>query len=189
VKLHDFALSGNCWKVRLFLSLLGIPYESVPVDLLKGANRAPEFLAKNPLGQVPVLENGSVTLRDSQAILVHLAPEEWLPRARLAENVAWLSTAAHEVAEGPARLRLAARFGLTIDEERARQLSTTVLNLVEAQLQRTTWLTGDRPTVADVAVYPYLKLAPEGGVDLAPYSAIQAWFARFEALPGYVPLT
>ena len=190
MKLYDFELSGNCWKVRLLLSLLNRPYERIAVDLANGAHRTPEFRAKNPLGQVPVLEHDDVTLRDSQAILAYLAHgTDWLPSdpKTYAQTIAWLSTAANEVAHGPARMRLHKVFGAPL-EQRTPEVTTNVLSVIEDHLKTREWLAGDRCTIADVAVYPYLKLAPDGGVDLSTYPAIQAWFQRVEALPGYVGL-
>ncbi|MBB1162441.1 glutathione S-transferase family protein [Aquariibacter albus] len=194
MRLHDLTLSGNCYKVRLFAALIGQPLTLKPVDFLGGEQRQPAFLALNPFGQMPVLEDEGRVLRDSQAILVYLARKHgdpaWLPEdaGGLAEVMQWLSTAANEVQHGPADARLALKFGLPIDLAAAQATAAHVLGLLDAHLQRHDWLACGRPTVADCAVYPYCALAGEGGIDLAPYPALRAWFDRLRALPGYVSM-
>lgn len=193
MRLHDFTLSGNCYKVRLFLALLGREAEQVQTDLLGGAQKRAEFLALNPRGQVPVLEDDGRTIYDSQAILVYLArryaetswyPQDALSQARIA---GWLSFAANEVAQGPGQARLHALFRMPGDLPLAQQRATQILELLEAHLARHNWLAeGAAPSIADIAVYPYVALAGDGGLDLAPYAHLAAWFARIRALPGYI---
>ena len=108
IQLYDIELSGNCYKVRLMLSLLGLEYERVPIALNKGEHKTEEFLKLNPLGQVPVLRDGDVVIRDAQAILVYLArrygSEDWLPGEAepMSKVVQWLSVAANEIQHGVA---------------------------------------------------------------------------------------
>ncbi|WP_374438956.1 glutathione S-transferase family protein [Inhella sp.] len=193
MKLYHFHLSGNAHKVRLALSLLGLPYEAeVPSG---GAHKATEFLKLNPFGQVPVLVDGEVVVRDSQAILAYLGQryggDAWWPReaGRLAQVVAWLSTAANEVAHGPNLLRLHHKFGRPIDVAAAKARTAALLAVLETVLTTQPWLVdGAAPTMADLAVYPYIALAPEGQVDLSPYPAVQAWLGRVQALPGHVDM-
>ena len=110
--LYDSRLSLNCYKVRLLLSLLGVPYTRQPVDIRKGEHRTPDLLVRNPFGQIPVLDTGSVALRDSQAILVWLARRhgdaQWMPTQPEDEALvnAWLSTSAYELRLGPYEARL-----------------------------------------------------------------------------------
>ncbi len=112
MKLYDLVLSGNCYKVRLFAALAHVPLEIVPVDFLAGEHKRSPLIDLNPWGELPILVDGEVVLRDSQAILVYLAQKyaapQWLPRdaAGLAAVVQWLSTAANEVQNGPASARL-----------------------------------------------------------------------------------
>jgi glutathione S-transferase len=192
ITLHTVDLSGNGLKARLLLSMLGLSYETKTPDMMKGEHKAPSFLALNPLGQVPVLVDGGVTLRDSQAILVYLARkyggEDWLPSdpATMGEVMQWLSFACNEIAQGPNRLRLAKVFKFNVDQELARKIADGALGVLESRLTGRDWLVGSRPTIADLACYPYTALAYEGGYDLAPYKAVQAWIKRVEALPGYV---
>lgn len=193
MKLHHHPLSGHSHRVRLFLSLLRLPHQLIDVDLQGGAHKKPEFLAKNPFGQVPVLEDGDVIVADSNAILVYLAKKagraDWLPEdARSAAAVQrWLSVAAGEVAYGPAAARLVTVFGAKFSTDEVISRAHVLLSRVEAQLARSEWLTGDRPTIADIAIYSYVARAPEGNVDLSGYPAVNAFLHRVEALPGFVP--
>lgn len=193
MKLYDLTLSGNCYKARLFLSLIGQPVELVPVNLLQGEHKQPSFLAINPRGQVPVLEDGDIRLIDSQAILVYLArryaDEVWYPQDALtqARVVGWLSFAANEMHHGPATARVGRLFRRPIDEPLTTSRAIAALQLVEQQLTEHAWLAETAaPTIADLAVYPYAALAGEGGIDLGPYPAIRAWCSRIRELPGYI---
>jgi glutathione S-transferase len=194
IELYEFELSGNCHKVRLLLSLLALPYKS---HLLKGAEReqkSSEYLAINPFGLVPVLKDGDVVIRDSQAILVYLARAygdgDLFPDnpAKAAEVVAWLATAANEVARGPNDLRLHHKFGRKIDLELASAVTENLLKILDTRLAQHEWLATTVMTIADIAVYPYIALANEGKVDLSPFSYIENWLERIEALPGYVAM-
>lgn len=194
MKLYNLELSGNCYKVRLFAGLAGIPLDIEAVDFLGGAHKRPPLIDLNPWGELPVLQDGDLALRDSQAILVYLAAryadERWLPRdaAGMAQVVQWLSTAANEVQNGPAAARLVDKFGSAIDKADTLRRSARILPLIEAHLAKHDWLALDRPTIADCAVFPYVALAPEGGISLADYPAIRAWIARVKALPGFVTM-
>ena len=193
MKLYDFALSGHCHRVRLFLSLIGEPAEMVAVDLKGGAHKAPDFIAMNRFGQVPVLEDGDVTVADSNAILVYLATKfqrhDWLPQgaAEAARVQRWLSVAAGQIAYGPAAARLITVFGAGLDPESTIARAHAVLGVIDNELEGEDWIAADRPTIADVALYSYISAAPEGNVDLSPYANIGAWLSRIEALPGFVP--
>ena len=192
ITLYEFALSGNCHKIRLLLSLQGLEYRSIIVNGGERQHKSEAFIQMNPFGQVPVLTDGEVTIRDSQAILVYLAKrygnEDWLPNQAdaLAEVIAWLSTAANEVALGPNRLRLHYKFGRPIDIDEAEQTTNNLLRILQTRLAQQDWLVGDQISIADIAVYPYIALAPEAKVDLDGYPAIMAWMRRIQALPAYV---
>ena len=194
MKLYDLTLSGNCYKVRLLAALAGIPLEIVPVDFLGGEHKRPPLIELNPWGELPILVDGEVVLRDSQAILVYLARryagEAWLPGnpAAMAEAVQWLSTAANEVQNGPGAARLVDKFGYALDKADTLRRAARILPLIEARLADHDWLALDRPTIADCAVLPYVALAPEGGVSLSDFPHIRAWIARVKALPGFVPM-
>ncbi|KEF43143.1 MAG: glutathione S-transferase [Cyanobium sp. CACIAM 14] len=194
-KLFGHELSGNSYKVRLLLELLGLDYEWVRVDLMGGEHRREAFLAMNPFGQVPVLQEDTFTLADAQAILFFLAARqgdgEWLPGDPLeqARVVRWLSTTAGEVRQGPESARLHHLFGVTsIPIERATEKAGFILSQLDRHLSDRLWLELDRPTIADVAVFPYVALAGDGGIDLAHYRHVGAWISRIQTLPGYVPM-
>jgi len=196
MKLYGHEVSGNSYKVHLMLSLLNLEHEWIKVDLLKGEQKTPAYLAMNPLGQVPLLVDGETQLADAQAILVYLARqyggESWLPLEALpmAQVVRWLSTAAGEVRQGPEHARLYHLFGAgtNINIERATQKAALILTQLDKHLSTRTWLEFERPTIADVAVFPYVALAPDGKIDLAPYPNVLAWIERVKQLPGYIPM-
>jgi glutathione S-transferase len=194
MKLYDLELSGNCYKVRLFAALAKIPLEMVPVDFMGGEHKRPPLTNLNPWGELPILEDGKVILRDSQAILVYLAAqygdENWLPRdaTGLGEVMQWLSTSANELQNGPCAARLADKFGYAIDKANTLERAARILPLIEAHLAAHQWLALGRPTIADCAVMPYVALAPEGGISLEAYPNIRQWIARIKALPGFIPM-
>jgi glutathione S-transferase len=194
MKLYDLELSGNCYKVRLFAALAKIPLEIVPVDFMGGEHKRPPLTDLNPWGELPILEDGKVVLRDSQAILVYLATqygdENWLPRdsAGLGEVAQWLSTSANELQNGPCAARLADKFGYAIDKADTLERAARILPLIEVHLAAHQWLALGRPTIADCAVMPYVALAPEGGISLEAYPNIRQWIARIKALPGFIPM-
>ncbi|GGF35432.1 glutathione S-transferase [Aliidongia dinghuensis] len=192
ITLYGFPLSGHAHRVALFLSLLGLPHEQITVDLPNRAQKQPAFLALNPFGQVPVIDDDGTIVADSNAILVYLATrygdEGWLPRdpVRFAEVQRWLSVAAGQITAGPCAARLVTVFGAPLDHERARTIAHDLFAIMNAHLEGRAFLVGDRPTIADVAGYSYIAHAPEGGVSLEPYPHIRAWLARIADLPGFV---
>ncbi len=196
IKLYRAAISGHSHRVELFLSLLGLPYELVDVDLAAGAHKKPEFLALNPFGQVPVIQDGAFTLADSNAILVYLtrsyaaSPEQWLPSEPLAaaQVQRWLSVAAGLLAFGPAYARVIQLFKSPASPADAIARAHGLFKVMEQQLGSTAFLAGRTVTLADVANYSYVARAPEGNVSLANYPNLRAWLARVEALPGFVPM-
>lgn len=194
MKLYDLELSGNCYKVRLFLALIGKEYELEAVDFLGGEHKRVPLTDLNPFAELPILEDGSIVLRDSQAILVYLArkyaAEEWLPLDPLsmARVMEWLMVAENEVARGPNDARLHDKFGYALDRDAAIAKGERLLDLVEAHLEGRGWLAGDGVTIADLAVFPYLALGHEGGVPLGERPNTKAWIGRIKALDGFVPM-
>jgi glutathione S-transferase len=193
MKLYHHPLSGHAHRACLFASLLQLPHELVEVDLQAGAHKTPEFLRMNPFGQIPVLDDDGVIVADSNAILVYLAKKagraDWLPEdpqgAALVQR--WLSVAAGEVAYGPAAARLITVFGARYNPEEVIARAHALLAKLDHELAQRDWLAGDRPTIADVAIYSYVARAPEGNVDLSGYPAVTAFLRRTEALPGFLP--
>lgn len=196
IRFHRFALSGHSHRVELFLSLLGLPFLPLDVDLEGGEHKSAAFLAMNPFGQIPVIEDGPHVVADSNAILVYLNaryapdPERWLPQApeRGAAVQRWLSVAAGPLAYGPAAARIAVLFGSPLPVGDAVARSHALLAVVERTLQDAPFLAGASATLADIANYSYLARAPEGGVALDACPNVRAWLARVEALPGFVPM-
>ena len=195
MKLYHNPLSGHSHRARLFLSLLGIDYEAVEVDLARGAHKAPAFLQLNRFSEVPVLEDNGAIIPDSNAILVYLAKKsghpDWLPEDALtaARVQRWLSVAAGKVAYGPCAARLITVFGYKLNADEAIGRSHDLLKVLDGELAEITWIAATpKPSIADIALYSYIDRAPEGNVDLTPYPNVRAWLRRVEALPGFVPL-
>jgi glutathione S-transferase len=194
LKLYRHPLSGHAHRAELFLALLGLPCELIDVDLAGGAHKKPDFLALNSFGQVPVLDDDGTIVADSNAILVYLATKydngRWLPKDPVGAAAVqrWLSVAAGQVASGPAAARLVTVFGAQLDHERAKTIANGLFAALQRELAGRSFLTGEAPTIADVAAYAYVAHAPEGGVSLEPYPAIVAWLSRVAALQGFVPM-
>lgn len=191
IRIHRHALSGHSHRVQLFASLAGINYELVDVDLVAGEHKKEPFLSLNPFGQVPVIEDGEITVADSNAILVYLARKyapDWLPTdpVQEAEVQKFLSLAAGEIANGPAAARLVTVFGAQLSSERAIAVAKIAFDRLERHLEERQWLVGDRPSISDIAIYSYTAHAPEGNVSLESYPNIRGLLGRIEALPGFV---
>jgi len=192
MQLYAHELSGNCYKVKLLLSLLGLEHKIIPVDVVKGEQKSPEFLKLNPFGQVPVLIDGDVVLRDSQAILVYLArgygKESWLPLEAepMGKVLQWLSTAANEIQNGLSAARRFFLLGTPIDLEAAQQQARHTLQVMNEHLSDRDWLESGHPTIADIACYPYVGLAADAKISLEVYPQVTAWIACIKHLPGYI---
>jgi glutathione S-transferase len=193
ITLYGIPLSGHCHRVEMLLRFLQLPFhyrETPPSEL-----RSPAFLALNPLGQIPVLTDGDLLLADSNAILVYLARRydasgAWLPDDPIiaARVQRWLSVAAGEVKFGPATARVICIFSVAGDLAAAQKIAARLLPFMDSHLAGRAFLADNAVTIADLACYSYVAHAPEGGIPLDPYPNIQAWLARVEALPGFVPM-
>ncbi|MEW2914594.1 glutathione S-transferase [Leisingera sp. JC11] len=193
IRIHGFPLSGHSHRVELFASLTGIAHEVMTVDLAAGEHKQPPFLALNPAGQVPVIEDGETVISDSNAILVYLARKyapAWLPTdpVQEAEVQKFLTLAAGEIAFGPAAARLITVFNAPLNAEFCATVAARVLSKIEAHMADRSFLVGDTPTIADVAVYSYLAHAPEGGISLEPYPNVRSLLANIEGLKGFKPM-
>ena len=198
--LHEYAPSGNCYKIRLTAALLGIPLERRNYDIMAGETRTPEFLADvNPNGRIPVLQAGDRFLPESNAACWYLAdgspliPDDRFARA---DTLRWMFFEQYNHEPNIATLRFWLTFvgedALT-DTQRAqipakRAGGEAALALMDEHLARSRFLVGEGVTLADIALYAYTHVAEEGGFDLARWPAIKGWLGRVEALPGYVPL-
>jgi glutathione S-transferase len=198
-RLYDYLPSGNGYKVRLVLHHLGLPYELVELDIKRGETRTAEFLAKNPNGRIPLLEiPGQGCLSESHAIIAYLAegsdlvPADRLDRARMWQ---WMCFEQYNLEPnvGTVRFWIAslhrteAELGERLAEKRRN--GTAALEVLERGLAGRDFLVGGRYSLADIALYAYTHVAPEGGFSLDPYPAIRAWCARVAAQPGHVPIT
>jgi glutathione S-transferase len=192
MKLYYHPLSGHAHRARLFLGLLGVPHELVEVDLANRAHKAPDFLALNRLGQIPVLDDDGTIVADSNAILVYLAKKygrsDWLPEAPAAAAAVqrWLSVAAGQIAYGPCAARLVTVFGYPFNAEEVIARAHAILAVLDAELKDRDWIAASHPTIADVALYSYVARAPEGNVDTSRYGNVRSWLERVERLPGFV---
>jgi glutathione S-transferase len=194
IKLYTTRLSGHGHRVKLFLSLLDLPFEVIPVSMPDGENRKASYLRLNPFGQVPTIEDGDVVLFDSNAILVYLAKRygaaAWLPDDPIGAAAVqrWLSLAAGQIAYGPCAARLVTVFNAPLNLENAQKIANTLFVLLEAELRDRPFAAGPHVTIADIAAHTYIAHAPEGGISLEPFPAIRAWLQRVEALPGFVAM-
>lgn len=195
ITLYHFPLSGHSHRAELMVSLLGLDPKIQFVDLAKGEQKKPEFLAINAFGQVPVIDDNGVIVADSTAILVYLAKKydpsgRWLPNdpEGAAQVQRWLSAASGAIYLGPARARLITVFGAGFDPKDTIQRAHDALHVIDQHLNGREFLATDHATIADVAAYSYIAHAPEGNVSLDEYANVQAWLARIENLPGFTPM-
>lgn len=196
--LYSQQSSGNAYKPRLIMAQLGIAFRLVEINTYDGSTRTPEFLAKNPIGKVPLLEwEDGRRLAESNAMLLHLAegtrllPEDAFHRAKAFE---WLffEQYSHEPA-------IAVRRSILTAPERAAQRTPErlaslleagdrALAVMERRLSAADWLAGPDYSVADIALYAYTHKAQEGGFDLSKFPGVEAWLTRVAAQPGHVPI-
>ncbi len=203
ITLYDYELSGNCYKIRLLLNFLGLPFRVVPVDFYPGReHKSPWFLKLNPLGRLPVIQDEDFVLRDSHAILVYLAEKHdkngvWYPRDNaklLGELMQWLAFA-EELTATVAAARLHDSIFYELDVEAARTGAHRLFEIMEEHLwfgeqQGRAWLaSSSSPTLADLACFPYSALSEEGGVSRQDYPAIRRWIDRFKRVPRFVEMS
>ena len=194
IRLHTTLLSGHGHRVKLFLTMLDLPFTVIELNMAAGDNRKPAHFALNAFGEVPVIEDGDAVLSDSSAILVYLArmygDASWLPQDPLGAAAVqrWLSLAAGKIAYGPCAARLVTLFGAPRHLETAQQIAVDLFRVLDAELSTSRFAVGDTPTIADIAAHSYIAHAPEGGVSLEPYPHIRAWLKRVEALPRFLPM-
>jgi len=193
IKIHSFPLSGHAHRVELFANLAGIAHEVINLDLAGGEHKQAAYLAINPAGQVPAIEDGATVISDSNAILVYLARKyapSFLPTDAVqeAEVQKFLTMAAGDIAFGPAAARLITVFNAGLDADFAQTIATRALTNLERHLEGRDFLVGGAPTIADVAIYSYTAHAPEGNVSLEQYPNVRRLLSNVEALKGFVPM-
>jgi len=197
-RLYDYLPSGNGYKVRLLLTQLGVAFELIELDIVKGESRTSGFLAKNPNGRIPTLEvESGVFLPESNAILFYLAegtaffPTDRLARAQVLQ---WMCFEQYSHEPNIATVRFWLQH-LGVNEERRavleqkRALGYAALGVMEQHLARRAFFVDEHYSIADIALYAYTHVAEEGGFDLAPYAAVRAWLERVRAQPRHIPIT
>ena len=194
MKLYNFTPSGNCWKIRMFLNMLGKKVERHNIDLLNGEHKSVAFLAINPAGQVPTLVDGDITISDSATILVYLATkygsDHWFPKdpVQIGEVYKWFTAVGDGVDQGTFAARMVKVLNAPYEYEASVARGKALLKKLNSHLKDNDWLVGDSVTVADIHMFPYIRLSEEGGIPLAEYDHLNAWFKRIEALDGYIPI-
>ena len=193
ITLHGTQLSGHVHRVQLLLRMLDLPFTFAEAGA--DVRQSAAFRTLNPLGQIPVLQDGELTLADSDAILVYLckryAPRSsWLPEDAIGAAAVqrWLSVAAGEIRFGPAHARAMAQWKASGDPAQAAAIAHRLLAFMETHLAERSFLAANHATIADLACYGYIAHAPEGGIALDAYPAVKAWLARVQALPAFVPM-
>lgn len=194
MKLYMTENSGNAYKVRVLASILKVRYKKVQVDWDNKEHKQPAFLRMNPRGQVPVMKIDERFLWDSTAHLVYLARKhggkKWLPTDALglAEVTQWLALAQNEVYFGLQWSRGVVKGLRGGNLEEYQVHGRKALDTLAWRLEEHDWLALNRPTIADISCYPYVKRAPEGGLSLDTYPAVTAWLKRCEKIPGWLKL-
>jgi glutathione S-transferase len=198
-RLYDYLPSGNGYKVRLLLTQLQIPFEYVELDIVEGETRTDDYLAKNPNGKIPLLEVApNQYLAESNAILMYLSEgTEYLPEDRWLRSqvLQWLffEQYSHEPNIATPRFWLNHLDSLNDYQKAAlpykQEQGYAALDVMEAHLTHHPFLVADRYTVADIALFAYTHVAPEGNFDLSRYPAIRQWIERVQGQPGHVAIT
>lgn len=194
IKLYDFELSGSCYKLRLLMNILDVKYEKQNIDFVNKEHKGEAFMKINPLGEIPVLEDGPLRLRDAQACLVYLAKKydrsnQWYPNdAESAARVQqWLSTGGGEVMNAAAA-RLVKILNYQLDLAKLQAGANRIFKIMDDHLASREWLECGHPTIGDLACFPYTAMAGEGGIDLAPYRNILKWIDRVKHIRGFIPM-
>lgn len=196
--LYDYLDSGNGYKIRLLLALLGQPYRWVELDIMQGRTRTPDFLAKNANGRIPTLElEDGTCIAESDAILWYLGegtafiPQDKLGRAQVLQwmffeqysHEPYVATPRFIVKHLPADSPRQAELPKRLEQGRA------ALAVMESHLKDRRYFVGERQTIADIALYAYTHVAHEAKLDLAPYPNVRAWLARVAEHPRHIPIT
>lgn len=203
--LYDYALSGNCYKIRLFASILNIDYERIAIEFYPGADhRSEKMLAISPAGTLPILTTNDMVLSETSAMLFWIArnyhaPDHWWPeddlttQANIMQWMGFSSDLTATIGQG----RLHALFQTPIDKDKMIKGGRAALRKIEAHLAEQSFdgcsfLTGDKPTIADIACFPYVALSPDVGANIGfdhdDYPAIRNWIYAMKSLDGFIPM-
>jgi len=196
--LYDHPLSGNCYKVRLTLSHLGVEYGKIKVDIFGGEQNKPEFRSINPNGKIPAIVDGDLVLWESNAILLYLG-RKFAPNRLYSDDPKvlglisqWLFFGKTTVDPSLARARFMTRF-VPKENRNEKDLAAlqeagkTCLDILNSHLEKNEFLDGSY-SIADIGCYPYVNIAEEAEVSLSPYGAVRDWCARIQSQPGYVSM-
>lgn len=198
LKLYDHPLSGNCYKVRLALNQLGVEYERVYLDIFEGEQHSGEYSAINPNKKIPVLIDGDFHMWESNAILLYLG-KKYSPNLLYPEDLStfgmvaqWLFFGKTSIDPNLAVARYLMRFVSPEsrderDMNRVMMQGNAALRVLDNHLECTDFLAGSY-SIADIACYPYVSTAPEGGIDLSPYPSVILWCNRIQSQPGYLSM-
>lgn len=199
IKLHGLEVSGNTYKAQLLMNILNIDYQSIPVDIANRQHKTEYFLALNPRGEFPVLEDGSQFIWDSQAILIYLARQyggiNWYPDnpIDMALITQWLTVANGDIFNSLAKARSMLKFSYPGDLDTYQRNGTSLLKMINHHLKsqqenNCNWIATQYPSLADIACYPYIALCEEGGISLSEYSAIHKWIGHVQNIEGYIKM-
>jgi glutathione S-transferase len=198
LKLYEYPPSGNCYKIRLLLTQLEIPFERISVDIVKGETRTSEFLQKNPNGKIPLLElEAGKYLPESNAILYYISqntpffPTDTFEQAQVMQWM-FFEQYSHEPNIATSRYWISV-LGKAEEYKEALQqkkkLGDAALGVMEQHLQQHSFFVGNGYTIADICLFAYTHVANEGGFDLTHFPAIQAWIKRVKEQSNYIPMT
>jgi glutathione S-transferase len=191
IELYDYELSGSCYKVRLLLNFLSLEWKPLPVDFVEKEHKTARITDLNPLGELPILQDDELRLRDAQAILVYLAERydtahQWYPQTAAQRGLVhqWLAIAGNELMSVSAA-RLAKALQYPLDLAALQGSARRVLKIMDNHFSANKFFVTDHATIADIACFPYSALAPEAGIDLAGYPHLVEWIVRFRRLQGF----
>jgi glutathione S-transferase len=197
ITLYGMSSSGNCYKLQLLMAQLGRDYAWEEIDIIRGENLSPEFLAMNDRGKVPVMKlDDGRTMSESNAILHYLAEGSALlpsdPWER-AKTLQWMFFEQYSHEPYIAVARFVCSF-LPADHPRRstldalRKSGNEALAAMERHLTRLPWFGGERYTIADIALFAYTHVAEDGGFDLGAYPHVERWIKHVRLQPGFVPM-
>lgn len=193
IRVHATKASINGYKVRLLLSMLGVPYELQELDMYGGEHKREPYLSLNPFGQMPALTDGNYTIADSHACLVYVARKydpsgRWFPsdaegEAKVAE---WLSKSANEVHQGPwmKRAKIRRPDAIKLSDEEIDARCDHILRIMDAELGKREWLALGRPTIADISCFGPISMLKVSNYDTDKWPNVTRWLERIRALPG-----
>ncbi|MGY3621116.1 glutathione S-transferase family protein [Bradyrhizobium sp. USDA 10063] len=200
ITLYDFELDENCYKVRLLLSVLGLSYRKVAVNMVPGREHlAPVLMALNPRGGLPILTDGKIALSEAEAIMTYLARaydagNTWLPAEPKPHGAIamWLQFAIRDLHAAFLARRLA-MFDEPGDEVALGVAARRAFRLMEdhmtaREFDRAAWFVGDKPSLADLALFPAIALSRDFGVEHEAYPALRRWMRRVRTIPGFVTM-